>query len=209
MVAFDIVMALYIYFMRYALKISDDLSYIFMAIPLIAAVAATPVWVAVSNKLGKEKTYVISAIYFVIPLLACLVLPANNVVLTVIDTILIGIGISASQVLVFSILPDVVEVDESKNGTRREGTIYGATMFIYKISSAIIVALVTAAMGLFGYVESTGTTVVEQTPTAILGIRILMSCMPVICLLLSVFFIKRLSLGKDSFDSAKKTIAKV
>lgn len=208
MVSFDIIMALYIYFMRYALKVSDDLSYIFMAIPLVAAVVVTPFWVRVSNKFGKQKTYMISVLYFVVPLLVCLFLPSGNIVLTVVDTVLIGIGISASQVLVFSILPDVVEVDESKNGVRREGVVYGTTMFLYKISSAIIVAVVTAALGWFGYVESSGNAVVEQTAGAVFGIRLLMSCAPILCLLLSLPFIKGFSLGKENFDKMKKSISK-
>ena len=45
MVSFDIIMALYIYFMKYVLKIPDDISYIFMAIPLVIAIIATPLWV--------------------------------------------------------------------------------------------------------------------------------------------------------------------
>ena len=207
MVAFDIIMALYIYFMRYALEISDDLSFIFMAVPLVAAIIVTPMWVSISNKLGKQKTYVISAIYFVIPLIACMLLPAGNIPFTIAITILIGVGISASQVLVFSILPDVVEVDELKNGVRREGLIYGATMFIYKVGSAIIVAIVTAAMGWFGYVESTGSLMVEQTTNAIFGIRFLIGCVPALCLIISVVFIRNLSLGKENFDNVKKSIS--
>lgn len=209
MVSFDIIMALYIYFMKYALKISDSLSYIFMAIPLVAAVVVTPIWVGISNKIGKQKTYIISAIYFLIPLFACLFIPAGNIPVTAAITILIGVGMSASQVLIFSILPDVVEVDELKNGVRREGVIYGATMLLYKISSAIIVALVSAAMGWFGYIESTGNSVVTQSASAVFGIRLLMSCMPAICLILSVIFIKKLSLGKESFNNVKKSISKV
>ena len=207
MVAFDIIMALYIYFMRYALEISDDLSFVFMAVPLVAAIIVTPMWVSISNKLGKQKTYVISAIYFVIPLIACMLLPAGNIPFTIAITILIGVGISASQVLVFSILPDVVEVDELKNGVRREGLIYGATMFIYKVGSAIIVAIVTAAMGWFGYVESTGSLMVEQTTNAIFGIRFLIGCVPALCLIISVVFIRNLSLGKENFDNVKKSIS--
>lgn len=209
MVSFDIIMALYIYFMRYALKISDDLSYIFMAIPLVAAVVVTPMWVGISNKIGKQKTYVIASIYFLIPLFTCMFIPTGNITLTIIITIMIGIGISASQVLVFSILPDVVEVDELKCGVRREGIIYGATMLLYKISSAIIVALVTAAMGWFGYVESTGNTVVQQSSSAIFGIRLLMGIMPALCLILSVLFIKKLSIGKESFEKVKNSIGKI
>lgn len=186
MVAFDVIMAMYIYYMKYVLLISDDLSSVFMAVPLVAAVAATPLWVSLSNKLGKEKTYVISSLYFIVPLLICIFIPAGNLVVTAVITVLIGIGISASQVLVFSILPDVTEVDEAKNGVRREGVIYGATMLLYKLGSAIIVAVVTASLGWIGYVESTGTEVVVQTEQAIRGIRILMGLVPAVCLILSI-----------------------
>lgn len=206
MVSFDIIMALYIYFMKYALRISDSFSYIFMAIPLIAAVLVTPMWVAISNKLGKQKTYMISAGYYLLPLISCMFIPAGNIPVTVLVTILIGVGMSASQVLIFSILPDVVEVDELKTGVRREGIIYGSTMLLYKISSAIIVALVTASLGWFGYVESSGASVVVQSASAIFGIRLLMSLMPALCLVLSVFFIRKLPLGKERFDDLKKSI---
>jgi sugar (Glycoside-Pentoside-Hexuronide) transporter len=208
MVGFDIIMALYIYFMKYALKISDDISYIFMAIPLVVAVTVTPLWVGISNKIGKQKTYIISAAYFLIPLFTCLFLPAGNISMIVAVIILIGAGISASQVLTFSILPDVVEVDELKNGVRREGIIYGTTMFLYKISSAVIIAAVTAAMGLFGYVENTGGSMTGQSTTAVLGIRILISAAPALCFVLSAVFVKRLSFGREAFDQVKKSIAK-
>lgn len=206
MVSFDIIMALYIYFMKYVLKIPDDISYIFMAIPLVIAIIATPLWVSISNKAGKQKAYVISAIYFMIPLISCMFIPAGNMVLVVLITVFIGVGISASQVLTFSILPDVVEVDELKNGVRREGVIYGAAMFLYKIASAIIVAAVTASLGFFGYVEKLGANVLEQPDSALFGIRFLISCMPVICLILSAIFVCKLPLGKDAFEHMKKTI---
>ncbi len=206
MVSFDIIMALYIYFMKYVLKIPDDISYIFMAIPLVIAIIATPLWVSISNKAGKQKAYVISAIYFMIPLISCMFIPAGNMVLVILITVFMGVGISASQVLTFSILPDVVEVDELKNGVRREGVIYGAAMFLYKVASAIIVAAVTASLGFFGYVEKLGGNVLEQPDSALFGIRFLISCMPVICLILSAIFVCKLPLGKDAFEHMKKTI---
>ena len=207
MVGFDVIMALYIYFMKYALKVSSDISYIFMAIPLVFAVVATPLWVKLSNKIGKQKTYIISAAYFLIPLISCIFLPEGKLLPIIIVVVLIGIGISASQVLTFSILPDIVEVDELKNGVRREGIIYGSTMFLYKISSAILVAVVTSSMGLFGYVESTGDAVMQQPSSAILGIRLLISCVPAICFVLSAVFVKKLSLGKEAFDQIKESAA--
>lgn len=207
MVGFDIIMALYLYFMKYALKIASDISFIFMGIPLVCAVIVTPLWVRMSNKIGKQKTYIISAIYFLIPLVICIFLPAGNLWLVAIIVIMIGAGISASQVLTFSILPDIVEVDELKNGVRREGIIYGVTMFVYKIASAILVAVVTASLGLFGYIESSGEQIIHQPFSAVLGIRLLIGCVPALFFLLSAWFVQQLPLGKESFDQMKESVA--
>lgn len=205
MVAFDVIMALYIYFMRYALEISDDISYLFMAIPLIFAVIATPMWVKITEKWGKQKTYIVSAIYFIIPLVFCLFIPAGNIPMVIIVVSLIGVGISASQTLNFAILPDVVEIDEQKNGRRREGIIYGATMFLYKVGSAVVVALVTSSMGWFGYIESS-TEVLSQPASAIMGIRVLICIVPAMCLILSAIFVKKLPIGKAAFEDIKASI---
>lgn len=205
MVAFDIIMVMYIYYMKYALKISDDLSSVFMAVPLVSAVIATPFWVAFSNRHGKKKAYIISTLYFCLPLFACLFLPASNILLALVVTVLIGFGISASQVLIFSILPDVVEIDQYYNGMKREGVIYGVTMFLYKIGSAIIIALVTVSLSLFGYLESTGNQIIEQSPTALMGIRILMSLAPILCLCVTLAAISRLHLGKQRFETISQT----
>lgn len=207
MVGFDIIMALYLYFMKYALRISSDISFIFMGIPLVCAVLVTPFWVGMSNKIGKQKTYIISAIYFLIPLIFCIFLPAGNLWLVAIIVIMIGAGISASQVLTFSILPDIVEVDELKNGVRREGIIYGVTMFVYKIASAVLVAVVTASLGLFGYIESSGEQIINQPSSAVLGIRLLIGCVPALFFLISAWFVQRLPLGKESFDQMKESVA--
>lgn len=205
MVGFDVIMALYIYFMKYALKISDDVSYVFMMIPLVIAVAATPLWVKISEKLGKKRAYILSAIYFVVPLIGCIFIPAGNIPVVIVVIALIGVGISASQTLTFSILPDVVEVDELKNGVRREGTIYGMTMFLYKIGSAVLVALTTAMLGVFGYVESTGEAV-AQPASAIWGIRLLIALVPALCFVLSAVFVKNLPLSKAEFEKIRQSL---
>lgn len=207
MVGFDIIMALYIYFMKYALLISEDLSYVFMAIPLVSAVIFTPMWVKISDKIGKEKTYIVSAIYFMVPLISCIFIPSEQLLLTGIVTVLIGVGISASQILIFSILPDVVEVDEEVNGVRREGVIYGVTMLIYKMSSAVLVGLTTASLGWIGYVESKSGELLAQSQSAIVGIRVLMGCLPAFFLLLSIICVhqlKKASSSKHSTDMSRK-----
>ena len=108
--------------------------------------------------------------------------------------------------LTFSILPDIVEVDELKNGTRREGIIYGSTMFMYKVGSAIVVAFLTASMSWFGYIENTSDVPLTQSPSAIFGIRLLICAAPALSFILSAFFVRELPLGKEAFEEIKHSI---
>lgn len=206
MISFDIIMAMDVYFMKYVVNISEDLTFVLMAIPLVIAVVSTPIWVRISELVGKQKAYIISAAYFMLPLALCLFVPPNNLPFVILIVGLMGIGISASQVLTFSILPDIVEVDEYKNGVRREGAIYGIIMFLYKLASAITIALVSALLGLFGYIQSGSGSKIIQPASAILGIRILIGILPAVCIIISAIFVKKLSINKEVFDSMKQKI---
>jgi len=159
MIGFDVIMATIAFFFGDVLHVNGDIQTIFMAIPLVFAVIAAPFWVFVMHKIGKKKAYISSAIYFIVAMLICLVIPEVNndigrMVLLGVVTAVIGIGISASQVIPWAMLPDVIEIDEYKNGIRREGAFYGISTFLYKIASALAIAVVLFIISWFGYKEA-------------------------------------------------------
>ena len=117
MIGFDIIMAVFFFFIQDVVKIRGDAT-IYMAIPLVVAVAATPFWIFLANRIGKRWAYIISAIYFTLSMTLCIFLPEGSITMILVVCVLSGIGISASQIIPFSILPDIIEIDEYRNGSQ-------------------------------------------------------------------------------------------
>jgi len=207
MIGFDLIQVMLIYFLKHVVQISENFTFIVMAVPLVVAIAAAPLWVKVGERWGKKKAYTIAAIYLSLSMLVCLVAPVGNLTFVIVLCAFAGVGISASQVIPLAIIPDVIEVDEYKNGTRREGAFYGITMFLYKVASALAINAATLLLAFWGYVESQGgIEEVVQPESAKTAIRVIMGVGPGVFFLLSTFFVNRLPIDKARFDEIKKII---
>ncbi len=207
MAGIDIFMVMVIYLLKYVAKIPEDLTYILMAIPLVAAAAATPLWVKLSQKWGKQKTFIISALSMSMVFLLILIVPEGDITSVIILSAVIGMGVSALMLLPYSMIPDIVEVDELKSGTRREGSFYGLIIFGYKAASALAVNIAAVMLGFSGYIESAGDTgFVAQPQSVITGIRLITGIGPGIFLVIAALFAGTLNLDKKRFDRIKMGI---
>lgn len=220
MVGFDIIMAVFLFFVNDALGFNKlgggVISMIFIAIPLIVAIATAIIWDKLSEKYNKIKVYTFAIIWISISLLCCLFIPSLNddqsnktlaFICLGIVVIAVGFGMSAVQILPYSSVPDVIEVDEYVNGVRREGAYYGIVQFIYKVASGISIALISILLGIFQYKESYSGEIIEQVPQALTAIRVIIGLLPGILFIISVFFGKRANLNRDRFNDIKAKIA--
>jgi GPH family glycoside/pentoside/hexuronide:cation symporter len=209
MVGFDLIQVLLIYFLKHVIQVAEDVTFMVMAVPLVVAIAAAPLWVWLGEKWGKKKAYMVAAVYLIFSFSLCLIAPVGNLTFMLIISAMAGIGISASQVIPLSIIPDIIEIDEYENGTRREGAFYGITTFLYKVASAIAINVATLFLGFWGYIESTADTVIGQViqpDSAINAIRIMMGVGPGIFFLISAVFVKFLPINKERFNEIKQII---
>ncbi len=69
---------------------------------------------------------------------------------------LAGVGVGAAHVLPWSILPDAVEYDEWKTGTRHEGTFYSLVTLAQKVASSAAVPLALLLLQVSGYAATRG-----------------------------------------------------
>jgi Na+/melibiose symporter-like transporter len=210
MVGFDIIMSIFMFFIGDSLGFNElgggIYTMIFIAIPLVVAILSSSIWVKLSEKYSKHKVYMIAVIFMCIFLLGVLFVPRQSVVGTAILVSCVGFCMSAIQIIPFASLPDVVEVDQATYGERREGVFYGISQFLYKLASGVSIALVSAVLGLFGYIESTGGEIIEQPDSALLAIRIVLAFLPSIMFIVSVFFAYRAKLGREQFNNYKEKI---
>ncbi|MDE5616173.1 MAG: MFS transporter, partial [Clostridia bacterium] len=153
MVGFDIIMAVFMFFINDSLGFGGGaMSMAFVAIPLVCAIASSFFWVKLSEKFNKHKVYTIACVYMAFVLIFAIFVPVKTVWSTVLLCLFAGFGMSAIQILPYAGVPDVVEIDEYVNGTRREGAYYGITQFMYKVANGVSIALVSAVLGAFGYI---------------------------------------------------------
>jgi Na+/melibiose symporter-like transporter len=217
MVGFDIIMAVFLFFVNDSLGFGTvgggEISMIFIALPLIFAISSAMFWVKKSEKYDKVKVYSFAVIWISLALIACLFIPKYNPANPITSylflgftVILVGIGMSAVQILPFASIPDVVEVDEYYHGIRREGAYYGIVSFVYKAASGVSIALIGLILGMFGYIESIDGVYIAQPESALLAIRLTIGILPGILFFISVFFGKKANLDRDRFNKFKADV---
>jgi len=141
---------------------------------LITATITIPIWNWLSKKYSKKTAYIMGMFFWIIIQINFLWIQPGQITLILILAVLAGISVSNAHVLPESIFPDVIDWDELRTNTRREGMYYGAVYFLRKLSSAIAIFLALQLLGWFGYqTPPQGVTLFAQPESVTITIRIL------------------------------------
>ena len=116
----------------------------------LTATLMVPVWTFVAHQLGKRKTWVVLGTVVSLTGLHLAVFGPvlfNGFVVQVIIKAACGSGFA---IMMWSMLPDIVEYGEWKTGVRSESAAYGVSLFVQKLSigvSGLAVGLIFQAIG--------------------------------------------------------------
>ena len=188
----------------------DESAVTFLFIALIApAVLCAPVWQQVARRVGKERGFAIASILFAVAaasLVGMLWAPGAWVYAPV---ALAGAAYAGMQSLPMAMLPDVISHDARQHGEGRAGSFGGIWTAGETAGMALGATLLTIALAITGYVESAGSTVVEQPAAAVVGIVVSFSLLPAALVLLSLVPIGRYPLRRHDIqaDAALRAVA--
>jgi Na+/melibiose symporter-like transporter len=188
----------------------DESAVTFLFVALIApAVLCAPVWQQVARRLGKERGFAIASVLFAVAaasLVGMLWAPGAWVYAPV---ALAGAAYAGMQSLPMAMLPDVISHDARRHGEGRAGSFGGIWTAGETAGMALGATLLTIALAVTGYVESAGSTVVEQPAAAVVGIVVSFSLLPAALVLLSLVPIGRYPLRKHDIqaDAALRAVA--
>jgi GPH family glycoside/pentoside/hexuronide:cation symporter len=143
------------------------------------AIVALSIWSIVSHRVGKKAVYFMGMSFWIIAGVGVFLLHPGQVTLMYGLAIATGFGVATAYLIPWSMLPDVIELDELKTGQRREGIFYGFMVFLQKIGLALGQFLVGVALQQSGF---NGQAVV-QPESALLAIRVLIGPVPILALL--------------------------
>lgn len=143
------------------------------------------VWTALSKKIGKKPVYFLGMILWIIAASFLFFLQPGQIVLMYVMAIMAGVGVSTAYLVPWSMIPDVIELDELQTGQRREGIFYGFMVLLQKFGLAFGLFLVGNALQASGFQETVPgqTTLPVQPESALLAIRIAVGPLPTICLI--------------------------
>ncbi|MFW5861080.1 MAG: MFS transporter [Spirochaetota bacterium] len=195
MTTMDIIMSVMMYFMTYYIGRPEETSYV-LGVMLVVQILALPVFQQISNRKGKRNTYMYAALWWVVIMgMSFWMTPALPGWVVYVFGAMIGIGSGGLVIMVYSILPDVPDVDELYSGLRREGTYSGLITFLRKLSSALGIYIVSNVIQFSGFkkpVENTVDGVVQlvkqqQSPEFIFTLKILLAVLPVVFLAIGIY----------------------
>ncbi|EAY15228.1 Major Facilitator Superfamily protein [Trichomonas vaginalis G3] len=208
MVGFDVIMMTFMFFVNDSLKFGGGImAMVYVAIPLVCAILSAAFWVIISEKFSKAAVYSAAAVYMAVVLIFAIFIPEKTPWAIIVLTIFAGMGMSGIQILPNAALPDVVEIDEYRFGTRREGAYYGLILFLYKVCSGVFMSIVSAVLGAFGYKESTNGQSVEQPKKALMAVRVVIGTVPGIFFLLGIIPAIRGRISREEFAKIKQQLA--
>ncbi len=167
------------FFIIHVLKRQSQ-SMIIMVSIFVTAIFALPIWNWVSKHWNKRYAYIGGVAFWAVVMMVLIFMtPQTPFWLILILCIMAGIGVSAAQVLPWSIIPDAIEWEEWKTGERHEGMLYSLITLMGKVGMAIAQPVGLLILQFTGFVEGQG---VVQPPSALTGVRLVMGPLPALLL---------------------------
>lgn len=141
-------------------------------------------WSPVAQRVGKKAIYGMGIPITICGLVGLFFLQPGQVGLMYVLAVMVGAGLSTAYLVPWSMLPDVVDLDELNTGQRREGIFYGLVVQLQKIAVAIALFLVGRILDWAGFIPSSfGKGVPVQPESALWAIRWLMGPVPALVLI--------------------------
>ena len=148
------------------------------------ALAMLSVWSKVSERYGKKAVYFMGMSLWIIAQAGLFFLQPGQVVEMYLLAVMAGVGVSTAYLIPWSMIPDVIDLDELQTGERREGVFYSFMVLLQKIGLALGLWLVGQALERAGFLATIqGQAAPIQPESALFAIRVAIGPLPTIALI--------------------------
>ncbi len=178
---------------------------------------AFPLNYALTMKKGKSKCGAVVTPFMIIGLGLLLFVKTGSpegqtsivplVIMILGGAVLYPFGMSGLGFVGNNVFPDLTDVDELITGRRREGVISTCNTMVKQVVGGIMTFVVGVVLDNFGLVTGNKGVYIEQTDSALLGIRICVSILPMISAIVAYFLLKRFKMTKDDHTMIRAAIA--
>ncbi|MBC8162147.1 MAG: MFS transporter [Roseiflexaceae bacterium] len=171
------------FYVTFWLQRADLIPIVLLAVQGSAFVALF-IWSAVSRRIGKKAVYIIGMTFWILVQSAFFFVQPDQVELAIALAALAGVGLATAYLIPWSMMPDVIELDELETGQRREGVFYGFMVLLQKVGLALGLYLVGLALQLQGFDQNAPAG--QQPESALLAIRLMIGPVPTFILICGI-----------------------
>ena len=196
-----IVGSIYIFFVTYVMQVGQWSS-LMLLLYFIASFCGVPLWMRLSYKLEKHRTFGVAKIYGCVILASLLLVQAGNLWLYALVNILFGIESGSGAFLLRSIMADITDHDNWESGTQRTGLYYSLLTMTTKVGSALGVGMVYPILDWIGFAPG-----VENSTGTIEALKYIFICVPIPISLLAAFLIWNFPLDSTRQKELRRLLA--
>ena len=201
--AIEIIQNMLLLFLKYRMNLAAESDLVAGAV-FITAIIVLPFWVWISQRTDKRQSYIYGMFFFIAVMITLGFLdPSLGFSVVIGLACFAGIGVSATHVLTWAMIPDAVEVDELQSGARHEGMFYALVTLFRKVASSIAIPMTALILGWSGYVANSS----QQPETAVWAIRILIGPVASVFLLAGILFARFYPLSREVHVETREQIA--
>ncbi|RJP19848.1 MAG: MFS transporter [Candidatus Abyssobacteria bacterium SURF_5] len=170
----------------------EDLYPHFFAAFFVGVFISIPLWIKLTGRIGKKNAYIFTMLVYAALLWVILLLGPGDYFIYGATMIIAGAFNIGLWLIPGSILPDIIEWDQLHVGDRREGAFYGIWTLIRKGAIGGAFMIIGYLLDFVGYVPN-----VDQTPQALLGIKMLFGPIPSVLLVLGILIFLKFPITKE------------
>jgi GPH family glycoside/pentoside/hexuronide:cation symporter len=170
---------------------------------LAASVVSLPAWTLLSRRLGKDRALRLCMLLgaSALALLPVVFSPDMSDTRLAVLLVAAGLGNGGWAVLPVAITADIIDHDELETARRREGAYFGLWTLVMKLSAALASGIVGLVLQLVGYVPNA-----VQTPSTVLGIKLLYGPVPALFLLAAFVVFRRFPLTRERHGEIQQAL---
>jgi len=193
-------------YVTYVLKAQEKFFWIILINQTITTLSLFG-WGYFSKRYGKQMTYYVGQSFSLVTSVIQFWIQPDQLWLFILTSSISSLGMGVVLIVPWSMLPDVMEVDELKTGKRREGSFYAIFIMIQKLAIAFTSIAVNTALAYAGYKAPDDPAEPPDAPPAVqLVLRLFVSFIPLGLIALSYIFVYFYPITQEKHEAIKEEL---
>ena len=170
------VQGLFFFFVAYTLNLENRAAFILMFL-VIGGLIGLQVWIKLSQSWSKHRALQMAVTTGAIAPLLLIVLPPEQIAMTVAVFVMVGLNTSANEFLPRAMMADICDQDHLQSGSERMGLYYSMLQLSSKLASGLAIFIGFSFLTMFGFDPALGS---ENAAEALQRLRYLIVALPIV-----------------------------